>query len=57
MTKENIKELRFKLHMTQQQFANKLKVSLGTVKLWETKEGTKSERLLYRLNQLISDNK
>jgi len=52
MTQRKIKELRFKMDLTQVQFANKVGVSLGTVKSWEGGINRPNERLEYKLKQI-----
>lgn len=52
MTHRKIKELRFKLDLTQVQFANKVGVSLGTVKSWEGGVNRPNERFEYKLKQI-----
>ena len=52
MTQRKIKELRFKLDLTQVQFADKVGVSLGTVKSWEGGINRPNERLEYKLKQI-----
>ena len=52
MTQRQIKEIRFKLDLTQVQFAKLLGVSLGTVKAWEGGVNRPNERLEYKLKQI-----
>lgn len=54
MSSEEIKNLRKKLKMTQQQFASALKVDFKTVNRWENKKARPSNmaiRLLKRLER------
>lgn len=52
MNSKEIKELRLNLDLSQQAFAVKLGVSLGTVNRWETKDFKPSPLALERLNKL-----
>jgi DNA-binding transcriptional regulator YiaG len=52
MTQRKIKELRFKMELTQVQFADKVGVSLATVKSWEQGVNQPNERFEYKLKQI-----
>lgn len=57
MESARIKLLRFKLNLTQKQFAERLSVSLTTVKFWETDRSKPSDYSLFKLNKLRKENK
>tara|TARA_R110001606_G_C15268678_1_gene639254 strand:+ start:132 stop:302 length:171 start_codon:yes stop_codon:yes gene_type:complete len=55
MTQRKIKELRFKMDITQAQFALKLGVSIATVKAWEQGINQPNERTAYKLKSLAKE--
>ncbi len=55
MTQKQIKTLRYKLHMTQIEFAEHLEVSLHTVRSWEQGKYKPNERTEYRLKQIAKE--
>ena len=55
MTQRKIKELRFKLEMTQVQFADKVGVKISTVKSWEGGINRPNERYEYKLKQIAKE--
>lgn len=52
MKAERIKNMRFGFDMTQEQFAEKVGVSLPTVRGWEQGKNPPSERHIFKLEKL-----
>ncbi len=52
MDGQNIKKLRISLHMTQEEFAHQLGVTLCTVNRWENNKSTPSRLAVKQLKQL-----
>jgi DNA-binding transcriptional regulator YiaG len=57
MTKEEIKALRLKLNMTQQQFATMLYTGISTVFKWEKGTDIPRRMAMKRLEQIAAENK
>ncbi len=55
MNKQEIKELRFHLGLTQRQFAVKVGASLPAVIAWENDRNKPSERFEWKLKQLLKE--
>lgn len=55
MTSQEIRELRFKLDLTQSQFADKVAVSISTIKSWEGGINKPNPRAEYKLRTLAKD--
>ena len=55
MTQKQIKTLRYKLDMTQQEFADHVNVSLHTVRSWEQGKYSPNDRTEYKLKQMTKE--
>lgn len=55
MNKQQIKELRFMLDMTQEQFAEKIGASVPTVRGWEAGKNPPNERFDFKLRKLKNE--
>lgn len=53
MTQKQIKTLRYKLDMTQQEFADHVKVSLHTVRSWEQGKYQPNDRTKFKLKNMM----
>lgn len=52
----DIKKMRQKLKLTQEELANKLGVSFTTLNRWENKHSTPSKLAISRINSFIKEN-
>jgi len=53
MNSKEIKNIRFSLDMSQDEFAKALKVSVGTVQSWEQGISKPSERSEFKIRRLV----